>query len=151
ALAIKDGELPRYSGVWRKGDAGPLLTWNFDQASYEGNWPAALHVDVSVVRRTDLAQWAAQELGLWASGLGGLPWAGLYLRATRPLEPGWDRRYTDVWQDSGTHEAHKVTGLDTAAHLARCRQLAAEGWRPAALSVTTGEPGALATGVPDLA
>jgi formylglycine-generating enzyme required for sulfatase activity/tetratricopeptide (TPR) repeat protein/tRNA A-37 threonylcarbamoyl transferase component Bud32 len=54
-----------------------------------------------------------------------------------------DRQYSVVWHDSATHESAGAHGLDPAAHLARCRRLAAAGYRPAALAVaetTVGQP-----------
>jgi formylglycine-generating enzyme required for sulfatase activity len=52
-----------------------------------------------------------------------------------------DDRYSAVWHNSDTLAATELHGLDAEAHLARCRALAADGWRPAALSVTANGPG----------
>jgi formylglycine-generating enzyme required for sulfatase activity/serine/threonine protein kinase/tetratricopeptide (TPR) repeat protein len=52
-----------------------------------------------------------------------------------------ERSYSGVWHASATLESTESHGLDPAAHLARCRLLAAQGYRPAALSVAEIEPG----------
>jgi formylglycine-generating enzyme required for sulfatase activity/tetratricopeptide (TPR) repeat protein len=62
---------------------------------------------------------------------------------------GMQRRYASVWQEDATREAMGLSGLSAEAHLARCRELAARGYRPAALSlaVLAGEKGPLAASV----
>src|SRR5262249_32547068 len=45
------------------------------------------------------------------------------------------RRYSSVWGDSPLTESQGLSGLPPAAHLARCRELAAKGYRPVALSL----------------
>jgi formylglycine-generating enzyme required for sulfatase activity len=49
---------------------------------------------------------------------------------------GMRRRYGSVWQDDPSREAVGLHGLAPEAHLARCRELIGQGWRPAALSLT---------------
>jgi formylglycine-generating enzyme required for sulfatase activity len=52
-------------------------------------------------------------------------------------------RYSAVWHSGSAREAAESHGLDLAEHLTACRQLATEGYRPAALSVVVvaeGEP-----------
>src|SRR5205814_5957251 len=54
-----------------------------------------------------------------------------------------DRRYAAVWSGQAGHEAITVVGLDPAAHLPRCLDLASQGYRMIALSVariTSEEP-----------
>jgi len=46
-----------------------------------------------------------------------------------------ERQYAAVWHDSAPRESAESHGLSPAEHLARCRALAAEGYRPVALSV----------------
>jgi formylglycine-generating enzyme required for sulfatase activity/tetratricopeptide (TPR) repeat protein len=46
-----------------------------------------------------------------------------------------ERRYTAVWHPSKTLTSVEVHGLDPGKHLARCRELMVQGYRPAALSV----------------
>jgi formylglycine-generating enzyme required for sulfatase activity len=59
------------------------------------------------------------------------------------------RRYASTWRDDATREAVGPAGLSAEAHLARCRELAAQGYRPAALAlaVPPGEKGAVAASV----
>jgi serine/threonine protein kinase/formylglycine-generating enzyme required for sulfatase activity/tetratricopeptide (TPR) repeat protein len=46
-----------------------------------------------------------------------------------------DRRYESVWDTDASFEAIPVYGLDPAAHLQKCRELTAQGYRPVSLSV----------------
>ena len=48
-------------------------------------------------------------------------------------------RYTALWQQGGTRTAAEVHGLSPSAHLVRCRDLAAQGYRPASLAALTVE------------
>jgi formylglycine-generating enzyme required for sulfatase activity len=56
------------------------------------------------------------------------------------------RRYGSVWRADLGREGAGLSGLSAEAHLARCRELAGQGWRPAALSVAevAGERGPVA-------
>ena len=47
-----------------------------------------------------------------------------------------DRRISSVWSSQASFEATSVHGLDPAAHLHRCRDLIALGYRPVSLSVS---------------
>jgi formylglycine-generating enzyme required for sulfatase activity/tetratricopeptide (TPR) repeat protein len=54
-----------------------------------------------------------------------------------------DRRYAAVWQPSSVFTSTEAHGLGPAEHLARCRELLAQGYRPVSLSVAAiqdGEP-----------
>src|SRR5207244_4583700 len=51
------------------------------------------------------------------------------------------RRYASVWHSDVAQEAEGPHGLSREAHLARCRELAAQSYRPAALSVAEPESG----------
>lgn len=62
-----------------------------------------------------------------------------YLQLLR--EAGLDRWYSGIWHDSPTQESAESHGLSPTDHLARCRQLAAEGYRPASLCVAEVEAG----------
>jgi formylglycine-generating enzyme required for sulfatase activity/tetratricopeptide (TPR) repeat protein len=48
-----------------------------------------------------------------------------------------DRRYAAVWHDSAALESAESHGLDPVQHLQKCRELAAQGYRPAAISVAS--------------
>jgi formylglycine-generating enzyme required for sulfatase activity len=47
----------------------------------------------------------------------------------------FDRQYAALWHSLSTRESQETHGLDPAAHLRRCRELAERGYRPASLSV----------------
>jgi serine/threonine protein kinase/formylglycine-generating enzyme required for sulfatase activity len=61
-----------------------------------------------------------------------------------------DRWYLSAWHDSTETESEEIHGLDPAAHLARCRELARQGYRPAALTAAdlckAGAAGSIVTG-----
>jgi formylglycine-generating enzyme required for sulfatase activity len=50
---------------------------------------------------------------------------------------GLMRRYSTVWRSDATRQAESPHGLPPAEHLGRCRELAAKGYRPAALSLAS--------------
>jgi len=51
-----------------------------------------------------------------------------------------DRRYAAVWSSDASFEAIPIYGLDPAAHLQKCRELIAEGYRPVSLSLSRSTP-----------
>jgi tetratricopeptide (TPR) repeat protein len=52
-----------------------------------------------------------------------------------------ERRYAAVWSsDASSFEAVSVEGLDPAAHVHKCRELIAQGYRPVSLSVARSTP-----------
>jgi hypothetical protein len=60
----------------------------------------------------------------------------------------FDRQYAVLWHNLKDRESLESHGLDPAAHLRRCRDLARRGWRPAALAVleaTRGKPSVTAS------
>jgi len=83
----------------------------------------------------------AADLG---AGLGGIPWAALLLSPGDPGPPGVT--WSAVWIDSPTAVSEEVHGLDPAAHLARCRALADQGYRPVSLTVADVGAGGLLAG-----
>jgi formylglycine-generating enzyme required for sulfatase activity len=145
----------RRSAVWWK----PART--LETKSYNFSWseeqyeqaltPSNLQLDLrlawdpsGVVRPRRLG---AASLGVApAAGLGGVPWAALALgnAAAEAGPPGVE--FAATWIDSATHVSAEVHGLDPAAHLARCRELAAQGYRPASLTVVEDGGGRLLTG-----
>ena len=57
-----------------------------------------------------------------------------------------DRRYAAVWSSDASFEATPIYGLDPAAHLQKCRELIAQGYRPVSWSVSqTAAEGPLVT------
>jgi formylglycine-generating enzyme required for sulfatase activity/tRNA A-37 threonylcarbamoyl transferase component Bud32 len=126
-----------------------------------GGFPPSLPVPVAVVQQQHLAladRLREQSLTLLQKAVDAGYTNFFNMRTDLDLEPlhghpGFaailkkghlERGYSEVWRDSATRTSLEVHGLDPAAHLARCRQLAAEGYRPEALSVAdTGEGPAL--------
>ena len=51
-------------------------------------------------------------------------------------EIGCDVQYTGAGHSDTRHESRQIHGVEPAEHLARCRELAAEGWRMRSLSAT---------------
>ncbi len=47
-----------------------------------------------------------------------------------------DRRYAAVWSSDASFEATSIYGLDPAAHLQKCRELIAQGYRPVSWSAS---------------
>ena len=57
-----------------------------------------------------------------------------------------DRRYAAVWSSDASFEATSIYGLDPAAHLRKCRELIAQGYRPVSWSASrTATEGPLVT------
>ncbi len=105
-----------------------------------------LPIEVGLVRDPDLEQQSLAEATSWFStggsqGLAGLPWCAVALRTQRRIEKVLRGRYTVVSHSVPGYQGAETHGLDPAAHLARCRQLAAEGYRPVAVSVAELEAG----------
>ena len=47
-----------------------------------------------------------------------------------------DRRYASAWSSDASFEATSIYGLDPAAHLRKCREIIAQGYRPVSWSVS---------------
>jgi formylglycine-generating enzyme required for sulfatase activity len=114
--------------------------------------PVTLHAAVgqdnqlyySSLWRHQVARWAVQ----WAADT--VAYAGRFPSETIPLDvcltQTEKRSYAAVWHESAEVTAEESHGLAPAVHLKQCRELAAAGCRPAALSVAwTGEGPALVT------
>src|SRR5205823_2274120 len=96
--------------------------------------------DVGLSRNLAHEDGAVWELAGWLGvgtqgGPGQVPWYALWLRgqAPRPAHPR--RWYSAAWQARAGWESVEAHGLGPAEHLARCREFAADGFRPAALTV----------------
>src|SRR5262249_31300370 len=59
-----------------------------------------------------------------------------------------ERRYTAVWHPVAGWTSQEAHGLEPAAHLARCREWVAQGYRPASFSVAAFPTAANAGGEP---
>jgi formylglycine-generating enzyme required for sulfatase activity len=134
AAPLNLGNQTLFSAIWVKLKKAPQIkeySFAWSEAAYETAWtPSHLQADLRLV-------WNPSRLGLASlavappTGLGGLPWGALALGQAGGV-PGVD--FAAVFLDSATHVSEEVHGLDPAAHLARCRELEKQGYRPAALT-----------------
>jgi formylglycine-generating enzyme required for sulfatase activity len=131
-LAGADGKV-RYSGVWWKGAGKPphwRLWWGFLEPAYDDLVFAGeyLLIDVHVGPGRPPAAKAEK------------------LDADRAGAPRW---YASVWWEDPSRQAVGLHGLSAEAHLARCRELAENDYRPVGLSLAQipGENGPVAASV----
>jgi formylglycine-generating enzyme required for sulfatase activity len=148
-------ETSQYSAVWWK-PARTLETKDADFSYTEEQYeqaltPSNLQIDLRLswdpAGLEEPRNLAAAALAVAPSaGLGSVPWAALARghAAATAGPPGV--QFAATWIDSTTHVSEEVHGLDPAAHLARCRELAAKDSRPAALTVVETGGGRLLTG-----
>jgi formylglycine-generating enzyme required for sulfatase activity len=81
---------------------------------------------------TDAPGWADDEE---FAPLRGRP---AFTRLTAAQPAGAELRYASTWAWRPDREAAGLHGLTREAHLERCRELAAKGWRPAGISIAGG-------------
>jgi formylglycine-generating enzyme required for sulfatase activity len=146
-----DGQ-PRYCGVWtkpakrREDPSG----WDEEEATYEDTLSLnhlALDVRLGWAPRRMVATRCKSLLRLLTteptSGLAGFPWAALGQGREHP-EAGCV--YSWVYQaHSVKFISAEVHGLDLTRHLARCRELTQQGYRPVSVSVVEGQAVAAAS------
>ena len=134
-FTLADGQT-RFSSLWRKSAPAGNATWNSTERQFAAR-PAEtdeIARDVSLTISAAAVREIACEAAVWATGW---PWPGLGWRSRQPALKQPTHRYAATWQVSGTLEAIEVRALDPDTHLARCRELLAAGYRPAALSVVS--------------
>jgi formylglycine-generating enzyme required for sulfatase activity len=138
-LALPDGEV-RFSGVWRKPAPAGTSRWGDSERAYADQLAldAELPIDVGLWFSDDPLRAVAREAAGW---LAGAPWPMLAFRGGQRDGADPRRRYASTWQADATREHADLLGLDPAAHLERCRELATRGYRPAALAVAEERPG----------
>jgi formylglycine-generating enzyme required for sulfatase activity len=130
---------PRYSGVMRKGTPDGIATWDDDEATHaDRGLGDGLPVDVSLSFSRQYVEDAWAELLGWLSDS---PWAGLYLRSQNPLLPHPERRYAGCFLKSAALDYTVAFGLSPEEQQRRGRELADQGYRPAALSVAAAGEG----------
>jgi serine/threonine protein kinase/formylglycine-generating enzyme required for sulfatase activity len=139
---LRLGEAALYSAVWVKPKRTLEIkehSFSWTEAEYDRTWtPSHLQTELRLVgypeRTRDLG---IASLSVPVAGLAGVPWGPLVLARAEAEQglPGVD--FAAAWINSATHVSEAVHGLDPAAHRARCRELAAEGYRPVALTVLT--------------
>jgi formylglycine-generating enzyme required for sulfatase activity len=138
------GEQILHSAVWWK-PAQPFEDTDYFFELGEANYETQvgthhLQADVRLrrdprseeqARREFLALLAWPAPARWA----GAPWAVLVRTVRNGQALPLDRSYAAVWHDSAEWVSEEVHGLDPVRHLARCRELARQGYRPAAFSM----------------
>jgi formylglycine-generating enzyme required for sulfatase activity len=136
-LTGADGK-PRYSSVWQKITPPMRWHWGDDEATHaDRGLSDGFPVDVALSASTAYIDNARAELLGWLSGS---PWAGLALRSQHPLVAHPERRYAGCFR-AGPRFGYAVAfGLTPQEQVRRCRELAGEGYRPAALSVAAFPP-----------
>jgi formylglycine-generating enzyme required for sulfatase activity len=127
------GGTVHYSAVWRSGKEECKTAVHRDRLGIAGAHLDLLPVDITV---SENPGWREEPWG-WAIGSVGNPWLALAVGNWSRLEVGQPFRYAGVWKEQPGWQGQRVVGLDPAAHRTRCRELAAEGYRPAALSAAT--------------
>jgi serine/threonine protein kinase/formylglycine-generating enzyme required for sulfatase activity len=138
----RPGKGPVYSSIWEK-QAGRWWT-GWQQPESELFDPNYFLADLSLLGRTDQVEQLGPELLSWLAGtsmtgIAGWPWVGMYQARHRPTQRVRDWWYAGVWYQGVDVAAQAVARLPLAAHLARCRELAQQGYRPAGLTVTNGQ------------
>ena len=133
SFTLADGS-SLFSSVWRKPTPEGNSTWSSTEQQFAGHAEEAdqIGLDVSLTFSRRALEQLAGEAAAWAAGP---PWPALAWRSRQPALRYPTLRYAAAWQASGTLESVQVPALEAAAHLARCRALLAQGFRPAALSV----------------
>ncbi len=145
ALAGGNGAV-RYSGVWWKGP-GNAPVWNLRWGDSEPAYDDRVFAGEQLLLDAHFgpAMVTAEQVA-WAAGLTATPRSLVALALPVTYR---SRHYASVWRDDSTREAVGLHGLSPERHLARCRDLAAQGYRPVALSLgkMAGEKDALAASV----
>jgi formylglycine-generating enzyme required for sulfatase activity len=123
----------RYSSVWRKAGPAGNAAWNDDEGTHaDRGLGDGLPVDVSLSESRHYLDDARAELLAWLSGS---PWPGLCWRDLHPLLPHPERSYAGCFLGSAAFDHAPAFGLTPEQHVERGRELAGQGYRPAALSV----------------
>ena len=123
-----------YSSVWRQGGPTATVNWDDDEKTHaDRGLGDGLPLDVCLYPNPAAADNVRGELGAW---LMGSPWPGLNWRHRNLLWPHPERRYGGCFAKSATFDHVAVLGLTPEQQLRRCRELAAQGYRPAALSAS---------------
>jgi formylglycine-generating enzyme required for sulfatase activity len=147
---LEVGDATSYSGVWWKPTPPREVPayWDQSEGAYEGQLsPSRLQLDVRLAASPAGLRRAVQEaVALW--GLApGLSWGALGQVQQRREEGPPGRVYGQVYTDSPDFVSEESHGLSSAAHLKRCQELAAQGYRPVALTVSGAVPAPVAASV----
>jgi formylglycine-generating enzyme required for sulfatase activity/tRNA A-37 threonylcarbamoyl transferase component Bud32 len=154
-VQLEMGEAAYYSGVWWK-PARPredAAGWNQSEGTYEEQLsPGRLQLDVRLLVSPARVRRTQQEaVALWGlapgAGAAGLSWGALWQVQQRQEDGTPGHLYSQVSTESPDYVSVDLHGLAPAAHRKRCRDLAAQGYRPVALALA---PAGGPAGIPDL-
>jgi formylglycine-generating enzyme required for sulfatase activity len=122
----------RYSSIWRNSVPTNSSFWRDDEGTHADRGLDLLPVDVSL---TDSRQYRAEVQAELLAWLAGTPWAVLQRRSGLPAVPHPERHYAGVFQPSAAFAHAQAFGLTPEQQRRRGRELAEQGYRPAALAV----------------
>jgi serine/threonine protein kinase len=132
-----------FSSIWRKCKPRIYVFWGTDEGTFaEHSLSDGLPLDVSLAHSRQYIDDAEAELLAWLTGS---PWVGLYLRSENPPLPHPERSYAGTFQPSTAFDHAWAPGLTPAEQRERCRELARQDYRPAALSAAATKEGAILT------
>jgi formylglycine-generating enzyme required for sulfatase activity/serine/threonine protein kinase len=125
----------RHGSIWRPLPAAEGFLHDDEGTFADHGLSVGLPADVSLTPGRQYVRDAHAELLAWLSGS---PWPGLGLRQAHPLVPHPERRYAGTfWTADARFDSQQMLGLPPAAQCERGRELARQGYRPAALSVAS--------------
>src|SRR5258707_10554846 len=121
-------EKARYSSIWQQSAMTGVSSWNNDEGTFgDRSLSDGLPVDVNLLPSRQYVRDAQGELLAWLSAS---PWAGIAARLENPILPHPERRYAGTFQANPGFDGVAVNGLAPVPHLARCRELARQDYRP---------------------
>jgi serine/threonine protein kinase/formylglycine-generating enzyme required for sulfatase activity len=130
--------VPRSSLVWRKNGPARIAALRDDKGGYaERGKLFGAPIDVSVYDTHQCLEGARESMA-WLSGS---PWWGLSLHSRRLFPLSSEPSYAGCFERSGDFDYSLALDLTPAQQLQRCKELANQGYRPAALSVAEVGPG----------
>ena len=113
----------KFCGVKHRTGGFSFLAWSQTRREYQAkDYPDRIAWDLDICAVRDVAMPAEHN------ALAG---------DQRNDSQGSDEHYASVWQTSMRYEAMALCGLSAQEHLARCRQLVSEDYRPVAISVAS--------------
>ncbi len=139
ALLGADGTA-RYSGVWWKG-AEKAEKWRLRWTEAESAHDDAVFAGERLLLDVHLGPALPPPVQFaWVAGLAAVPRSLAALGQSRRYRAitsfaAAPRHYASVWRDDTAREAKGLHGLGAESHLARCRELIVQGYRPVALSL----------------
>ncbi|MBI1913292.1 MAG: SUMF1/EgtB/PvdO family nonheme iron enzyme [Planctomycetes bacterium] len=134
-LTLANGD-ERFSSVWRKPAPAGNASWSSNEQEHADQAALSDRIPLDVSLTIALREMVGEAVA-WVAGS---PWPALAWRSRQPVLAHPTLRYAGTWQTSATLEHVTVQGLDPAAHLARCRELAVQGYRPTAISCLPSPP-----------